>query len=61
VIVFLGDKPVWHFTEKTAFPFRVTVVGKKTDTKNVLKKVLIQDLTLRMVILEFILHIFNVF
>jgi hypothetical protein len=39
-IIFLGDKPVWYFTEKTAFPFRVTVVGKKTDTKNVLKKVL---------------------
>jgi hypothetical protein len=43
-IIFLGDKPVWHFTEKTAFPFRVTVVGKKTDTKNVLKKVL-QDVS----------------
>ena len=43
-IISLGDKPVWHFTEKTAFPFRVTVVGKKTDTKNVLKKVL-QDVS----------------
>jgi hypothetical protein len=37
--IFLGDKPVWHFTEETVFPFRVAVVGKKTDTKNVLKKV----------------------
>ena len=34
-IIFLGDKPVWHFTEETVFPFRVAVVGKKTDTKKV--------------------------